>query len=119
MNQPQIRYESRRGSKDVAPPKPEPRKILASSTLSGIGNIENQGSYHERPTTQFSPGIGSRSNKYFLKNLIWKITETRGWLKALKQGIWFLASGWEAKTYGSLGFLCLDIGHNRPLCSQD
>lgn len=84
MCMPRIRYESRLGDRDAVPPKPEPRKILANLVLSGIGNMENQGPYHERPTNRLGPSIGGRSNKYCLKDLIWKIMETSGWLKTLK-----------------------------------
>jgi len=50
--------------------------------------MENQGPYHERRTTRFCLRIGSRSDKYFLKYLIWEITETSGWLETLKERIW-------------------------------
>ena len=84
MNKPRNRYESRRGGKGAVPPKPEPRWTLANIVMSGTGNMENQGPYHERPTNRLGPGIGSRGNKNCLQNLIRKIVETSGWLKALK-----------------------------------
>ena len=68
----------------MVPPRPEPRWTLASIPLSGIVYVENRGSYHERPTSRLGPGIGGYSDKYCLKDLSWKITETSGRLKTLK-----------------------------------
>ena len=68
-------------------PSLNPGRHSLNIVLSGAGYVENRGPYHERAPSRSGPGIGSCSNKYCLKDLIWKFMETSGGLKTLRQRI--------------------------------